>query len=187
MRRYLFVLIFSFVCLVNSAIASDYIIDSVPFFPSKDYQCGPSSLAMVLNFLGLKITPEEISKEIYSEGAKGTADFDMIIYAKLKGFKALYYKGSFDNLKENIMHGRPLIVMVDEGFWFYKKYHFMVVVGFDDLNVIVNSGEDKHKRIALKDFIKSWQKTDFWTLLIEKNLEAEDGSSENISDSSGRR
>lgn len=182
MVRYIFILIFS-LSLVNQAFTTEYMIDSVPFFPSKDFQCGPSSLAMVFNFYGFQITPEEISKDIYSEGARGTSDFDMILYAKLKGFKALQYRGSFDNLKKNIMLNKPLIVMVDEGFWFYKKYHFMVVVGFDSLNVIVNSGQKRHQKIDLSEFMEKWQKTDFWTLLIEKE-EVNNGSSKNTGDSS---
>ncbi len=48
--------------------------------------------------------------------------------------------------------------MTDEGFWFYKKYHYMVVVGFDNSNVIVNSGIDQHKRIDFESFIKKMGK-----------------------------
>lgn len=45
----------------------------------------------------------------------------------------------------------------------------MVVVGFDNSNVIVNSGIDQHKRIDFESFIKKMgKKTEFWTLLIEK-------------------
>lgn len=166
MKAYKFILLF-FIFIPSNIYAEEYIINSVPFLPSEEFQCGPSSLAMVLNFLGMKIKPDEISKEIYSETAKGTAEFDMIIFAQKKGFKAIQYRGSIEDIKEKIKANKPLIVMTDESFWFYKKYHYMVVVGFDESNVIVNSGKDEHKRINLSDFYKKWQKTDFWTLLIE--------------------
>lgn len=150
-------------CVID---AEEYIIDSVPFFPSKDYHCGPASLAMIFNFFGVKITQDEISEYIYSEGARGTAEFDMVLFAERNGFKTLQYRGNIEDIKDKIKAGKPLIVMVDEGFWFYKKYHYMVVVGFDDSNVIVNSEQDKHKKINFYDFYKKWRKTDFWTLLI---------------------
>ncbi|GAB5046855.1 C39 family peptidase [Thermodesulfovibrio sp. TK110] len=156
------------VVLISTAYAQEYIINSVVFFPSEDFQCGPASLAMVLNFLGLRITPEEIAKDIYSKTARGTADFDMLMFAEKKGFKAIQYSGSIEDIKEKIKAHKPLIVMTDEGFWFYKKYHYMVVVGFDNHGVIVNSGTEQHKRIDFESFIKKWKKTDFWTMLIEK-------------------
>lgn len=162
------VLIIIMIFLTANIHAQENIISSVPFFPSKDFQCGPASLAMILNFLGMEITVEEIAKDIYSESAKGTSDFDMIMFAQKKGFKAIQYSGSIEDLKEKIRANKPLIVMTDEGYWFYKKYHFMVVVGFDSESVIVNSGAQKHKKIKIEDFKKKWKKTGFWTLLIDK-------------------
>lgn len=165
--------IFIFLCFlismsVQALSAERYIIESVPFFPSEDYQCGPASLASVLVYLGIIVTPDDISKEIYSSGAKGTADFDMVLYPLKKGLKTTQYRGSLEDLREKIKEGKPLIVMTDEGVWFYKKYHYMVVVGFDSSKVIVNSEKEKHKKIDIDDFVKKWQKTDFWTLLIER-------------------
>lgn len=161
------ILLFFILLIPCSVDAEEYIIN-VPFFPSKNFQCGPASLAMVFNFLGDRITPDEISEDIYSKEARGTAEFDMILFIERKGFKALQYRGNIEDVKEKIKAGKPLIVMVDEGFWFYKKYHYMVVVGFDDSNVIVNSGQDEHKRMSFYEFYKKWSKTDFWTLLIER-------------------
>lgn len=168
MKKKIAILVYILIFLPCLGNAQEYVIESVKFFPSDDFQCGPASLAMVLNFLGMEITPEEIAKEIYSKGARGTADFDMIIFAQKKGFKAIQYSGSIEDIKEKIKAQKPLIVMTDEGFWFYKKYHFMVVVGFDTSQVIVNSGSERHKKIEFQDFIKKWKKTGYWTLLIEK-------------------
>ena len=36
------------------------LLEEVPFFPQKRYQCGPSSLAMVLSWSGLNLTPEDL-------------------------------------------------------------------------------------------------------------------------------
>ncbi|MCS7163856.1 MAG: C39 family peptidase [Thermodesulfovibrio sp.] len=163
--KYVFV---SIIILFTNAYAEEYIINSVPFFPSNDFQCGPASLAMILNFLGAKITVDEIAKEIYSKEARGTSDFDMILFAQKRGFKVLNYRGSIEDIKEKIKENKPLIVMTDEGYWFYKKYHFMVVLGFDDKNIIVNSGKKMHEKINIKEFKKKWSKAGYWTLLIDK-------------------
>ena len=145
---------------------SGQIIKSVPFYPQEKYHCGPASLAGILNFWGVPASPEEIATEIYSGSARGTFTLDMILYPEKRGLKGAQYEGSFEDIKNKINAGYPLIVMVDEGFWMYQKNHFMVILGYREDGVVVNSGKDQHKFIPLSDFLKSWEKTKHWTLLI---------------------
>ncbi len=142
------------------------IIHNVPFFPQEDFQCGPASLAAVFNFWGIPITPEEIAKEIFSPAARGTLTLDMMEYPKRKGLKAIYYQGSMEDVRSKIHSGYPLIVLVDLGFLIYQQNHFMVVLGYGEHGVIAHSGKEPFKRISLKRFMKTWSKTDFWTLWI---------------------
>ena len=142
------------------------IIRNVPFYPQEAYQCGPASLAGVLNYWGLNISPAEIAAAIYSPGARGTLDVDMGFYAEKKGLRASQYRGSLEDLKSNIDSNRPLLVLVDDGFWVYEQAHYMVVVGYDTGGLIVNSGKEQGRFIPLNRFLKSWERTKFWTLRI---------------------
>lgn len=142
------------------------IIENVPFYPQEMYQCGPASLAGVLNYWGIDVSPEEIAAEIYSQSARGTLNIDMVLYVEKKGFKANQYEGSFEDIKRNIDLSYPLVVMVDYGFWIYQQNHFMVVFGYHENGIMVHSGKDRHKFIPLNDFLKSWKRTKSWTLLI---------------------
>ena len=142
------------------------IIEGIPFYPQEAYQCGPASLAGVLSFYGLKMTPAEISAEIFSREARGTLDMDMIFYAQKKGLDATQYTGSWRDLERNVDSSHPLIVLVDEGFWVYQRDHFMVVVGYDEKHLIVNSGKERHAFIPRDDFLRSWKRTQYWTLRI---------------------
>jgi ABC-type bacteriocin/lantibiotic exporter with double-glycine peptidase domain len=142
------------------------VIESVPFYPQKKLQCGPASLAGVLNYWGLSISPEEIATEIYSRSARGTLDADMLLFAERNGLKAYHYRGSLEDIRTNIDSGHPLIVLVDYGFWIYQENHFMVIVGYDDDRVIANSGKHRLRSVPLGGFLRSWERTQFWTLLI---------------------
>lgn len=144
------------------------LIDNIPFYPQEEYQCGPASLASVLNYWEVHVTPDDIAKEIYIESARGTLTIDMILYAQKKGLNASHYKASLEDLKKNIDSGYPVIVLVDYGISLYKVNHFMVVIGYNDYGVVVNSGKDKGKFISEKDFTKAWERTNYWTLLIKK-------------------
>ncbi len=154
-------------CVGNpSRYSKPRVIEGVPFFRQEAYQCGPSSLAGVLNYWGTKVSPEEIADDIYSKSARGTLDVDMVLYAERGGLYANQYKGNWEDLRQSIDKGYPVIVLVDYGFLVYQAYHYMNIIGYNERGIIADSGSDRHKFIPRKDFIRSWQKTDFWTLLI---------------------
>ncbi|MBI4689900.1 MAG: C39 family peptidase [Nitrospirae bacterium] len=161
---------FLFACAATGNIqeSKKHIIENVPFYPQETDRCGPASLAGVMNYLNIDVTAGEVSEEIYSESARGTLDVDMVVYPQKKGLIAGQYSGGMEDLKNNIDSGFPLIVLVDYGFSILQSNHFMVVIGYNEHGVIVNSGRDKAKFIPEKDFIKSWKRTKFWTLLIKR-------------------
>ncbi|MCE5312246.1 MAG: C39 family peptidase [Nitrospiraceae bacterium] len=145
-----------------------FVLKAVPFYPQEEYQCGPASLATVLDYYGTNSTPQMIAKEIYSKTARGTLTTDMILYAQKLGFKADQYSGSIEDIKKKVKDGYPLIVMVDFGFSAYEVNHFMVVRGFDSSGVVLNSGRHEAVRLDEDRFIDAWKKTRCWTLWIRK-------------------
>jgi predicted double-glycine peptidase len=147
---------------------SSLFLEDVPFYPQEDYQCGPATLAAVMNYWGIPVTPQEIKDNIFSQTAKGTLNIDMLLFAQRKGLHAKQYAGSLDDLKVNIDKGIPLIVLVDYGFSFFQRNHFMVVIGYNNQDIIVNSGKTKGLFITEDEFLRIWEKTDFWALLITK-------------------
>ncbi|MBI5213139.1 MAG: C39 family peptidase, partial [Nitrospirae bacterium] len=78
------------------------------------------------------------------------------------------YAGNWEDLKTRIDGGYPLIVLVDYGFFVYQANHFMVVVGYNEDGVTVNSGKTEHAFIEKEKFLRSWEKTNYWTLWIKK-------------------
>ncbi len=163
------ILFFLFSCsTVSVQIEKTILINKVPFYPQEDYQCGPASLAGVMNYWGVDIKPEDIANDIYSKSARGTLDIDMLLYANKKGLYALKYAGNWEDLKTKIDGGYPLIVLVDYGFFLYRANHFMVVVGYNEDGVTVNSGKTERAFIEKEKFLNSWEKTNYWTLWIKK-------------------
>jgi ABC-type bacteriocin/lantibiotic exporter with double-glycine peptidase domain len=170
----------AFLCLAISACAGPtlsgldtsrtpprHLIEGVPFFKQAAHQCGPAAMASVLNYRGIKVSPEEIIGAIYSRGAAGTLDFDMVLYAGKQGRKVEKYQGALENLRKNVDSNNPLIVLVDYGFLSYRRNHFMVVLGYDESHIYVNSGLEPIAAISNDEFIRTWKKTNFWTLLID--------------------
>ena len=150
--------IFLFSCVKHSVWAPSgvsHLIEDVPFFPQEKYQCGPASLAAVLNFWGVTLSPEEVGSDIFSPSARGTLDQDMVFYAQNRGLKANRYRGSLEDLTEKVNSGYPLIVLVDRGSLIYQQNHFMVIVGYNPNGIIAHSGTKARKSIPLRSFFRS--------------------------------
>jgi ABC-type bacteriocin/lantibiotic exporter with double-glycine peptidase domain len=142
------------------------ILEDVPFFPQLDYQCGPASLAGVLNYYGDTVTPDEIAEAIYRQNIRGTVSIDMFLYARQRGFASQWYNGSMDDIVRAVDRGSPLVVMIDRGFSAARVYHYMVITGYSLKGVFANTGTTPQKLISWKRFMLQWDKTQNWTLLI---------------------
>ena len=140
---------------------------NVPFFPQLDYQCGPASLAGVLNYYGKRITPEQVAQAIFRENIRGTVTLDMALYARDQGLSARWFNGSAAEIVEAIDSGSPLIVMVDYGFSVVSQNHYMVVVGYDQKGIVANSGTSRETHVSWSDFLPTWERAKRWTLRIE--------------------
>jgi ABC-type bacteriocin/lantibiotic exporter with double-glycine peptidase domain len=144
-------------------------VEQVPFYPQTQYQCGPASLAAVLNYWGQDSTPDVIAQAIYRPQMKGTLSLDLWQYAKSQNVRAAIRKGSWEFLELQINRKRPVIAFLNLGFQQAPIGHFVVVVGLDpdDKSVITYSGVTKNQRMPYDRFKAAWEKTKFWSLLIE--------------------
>jgi len=153
-------------------------IENVHFYPQLAYQCGPASLAGVLNYYGIDVTPDQIAMEIFRPDIGATVTMDMVLYARKKGGAAKWYSGSTHDIRCAIDAGVPLIVMVDVGVANISKYHYMVVIGYEPDGIIANTGKDREKRIRWKKFLPRWDRAKRWTLRIEPRLSDPSNKSE---------
>ena len=144
----------------------------VPFFPQEKNQCGPASLASILQFYGIETTPDEISNEIYLPRIKGTLNIDLVFYARSKGMNAEAYHGDMADLKKRISEERPLLLFLNLGLKVFPAGHYIVVTGFDDKDKIIyaHSGSASDKPIRYSEFIRAWERGDFWTLLVTPKI-----------------
>lgn len=149
--------------------AAERIIPAVPFFAQEQYQCGPASLAGVLRHLGQdgpQATPDGIAETIFRPGMHGTLSLDLALYPRTLGLASRWYDGSVADLMAAVDSGQPRIVMVDHGYGLVSTYHFMVVVGYAPDAVIVNSDRTPLQRLPWASFLRTWDRTDRWTLEV---------------------
>ncbi len=148
-------------------------IGGIPFFSQEAYQCGPAALATVMDFWYGKtgrdvwVTPEQIAADIYSPSARGVLGFDLERYARQHGFQTDQYDGSLRDLRRRVDEGVPVIVLVDYGFSVYERNHFMVVTGYTEHGVLVNSGRREGQALSEGEMEKTWKRSHHWTLALK--------------------
>jgi ABC-type bacteriocin/lantibiotic exporter with double-glycine peptidase domain len=110
-------------------------IDAVPQIHQGRNECGPTSLAMVLNYWGVKKKKDELKDDLNWHPELGVSYQKMLRFPYKKyGFKVDFLKGgSIEKIMKCIAQDHPVIVR--QYINFDKAYgaigHWRVVIGYD--------------------------------------------------------
>ena len=152
---------------LDNDIDEGHYIDGLLFFKQDKNFCGPSALAVVINYWGDKVTQEEIAESIYRASIKGSLTIDLENYAFERGFFAQAGEFELDELGPKIREGIPVIVML-QVMPFIKKNHYLVLFGYDETRqaVLVYSGKEEPELMTYGDFIRKWESAGKWALVV---------------------
>lgn len=142
-------------------------VAGVPFFAQEELQCGPAALAMALHWSGLAVQPSDLTPEVFSPGLQGSLQSGLIGSARRHGRVAYPIAGS-ESLLAEVSAGHPVIVLVNLGFFWYPKWHYAVVIGYDQERgeVILHSGLNANEHLNSTVFMNIWKRSEYWGLLI---------------------
>jgi predicted double-glycine peptidase len=144
------------ILLASNALALE--IEGVPFIRQDSQFCGPASLASVMTFYGVHEDQKKIGAAVYSEKLQGALITDLERYARQEGFETKSGQGTVEGLKTEMDRGRPVIVLVDLGFWVVSKPHYLVVIGYDDDGFTAHDGYTPANRYPYARFSEIWGK-----------------------------
>ena len=142
-------------------------------------ECGPTCMAMVMNFWGVEITKDEIWKEVKSTYGAFTNCTDMKKYFDKHGFETnLQSTSKPTKLKYFIYKGYPLIAFT-ESRKFRGEGHYIVLIGYNDIGFnIIDPGPGSfdlltyeqfkklHSFVVLSKFGKQPLCGPYWTLVV---------------------
>jgi tetratricopeptide (TPR) repeat protein len=150
-------------------IAKRHEIKQVPFYPQQQYFCGPTTLSEVAAFYGLSKNPDDIARDTFIPGRKGTLQIDMVAATRKLGMVAYAQRQStlsqlFSLVAENI----PVIVLQNNGISWLPQWHYAVVIGYDLHNeeVLLHTGVTAYHRLNFATFERTWQRGGYWYLAM---------------------
>jgi predicted double-glycine peptidase len=143
----------------------------VPFVKQEKDGCGAASIAMVMQYWQAQQGQPtnqasdaiQIQRTLYSPKAHGIFASDMERYFQENGFRTFTIRGEWEDLKQHLDKGRPLIVALKPA---AGALHYVVVTGIAADTVTVN---DPAQRKLLQQerttFEREWSAAERWTLL----------------------
>jgi tetratricopeptide (TPR) repeat protein len=139
-----------------------------PFFPQDAYQCGPASLAMVLNSQGVEVSPQHLQALVYLPQRKGSLQAEMLAAAAHYGRLAVRTPSSMDGLLLELSSGNPVIVLQNLGFGWLPQWHYAVAIGYylEKGEIYLRSGNDRRRVYDFRVFQKSWSRSNYWAMVV---------------------
>lgn len=142
-------------------------MNSVPFFPQDDYQCGPAALATILSYSGIPITPEALVDEVFLPSRKGTLQIEMLAAPRRHGRVSYALAPNYSDMLREVAAGNPVVVLQDVGDMF-TEWHYAVVVGFDypSGTIYLRSGDRRRQEVPFSYFEREWIKGKYWGMVV---------------------
>ncbi len=142
-------------------------LEHVPFYPQKDYQCGPAALATTLVHYGVKVTPEVLVEQVYVPARRGSLQVEMLAAPRRYGMVSYQLAPRFEDLLREVAAGVPVIVLQDYGVWPFSLWHYAVVVGYDHPNgeLVLRSGEKHRLSMPFGVLEYTWKESNYWAIV----------------------
>ncbi|MFM2399907.1 MAG: hypothetical protein RL341_2064, partial [Pseudomonadota bacterium] len=143
-------------------------IPSVPYFAQDALQCGPASLAMVLNHWGGRTTPQELTPQLFIPGREGSLQLELLAASRRQGMLAVPIAPRLPALLAEVAAGNPVIVLQNLSLPVAPVWHYAVVIGYD-LNaqtITLHSGPTANASMTLTAFENTWARSQHWAITV---------------------
>lgn len=143
------------------------LLDEVPFHAQRDYQCGPASLAMVLNDGGVEVDVDTLIPQVFLPGRDGSVQPEMLATVRRHGRIPFLIDGRLDALLLEVAAGHPAVVMQNLALPAWPLWHYAVVIGFDlDRDELtLHSGEEPRRIESFRRFDATWARSERWAFV----------------------
>lgn len=140
----------------------------VNFNPQRDYECGPASLATVLQWQGLNIKDSDLVPQVYLPERKGSLQVELLAATRRHGLIPYVIDKNMTALLKEVKAGNPVLVLQNLGLDWYPKWHYAVVIGYDIKKdkIILRSGEIKRHENSFSLFERTWRRGKYWGFIV---------------------
>jgi len=143
-------------------------IENVPFFPQEAYHCGPSTLAMAMNFYGRETNPSDVAKDVFIPNRKGSFQIEMKAAVRKRGMLAYVLTPELVYLLAEVSVGHPVVVLQNNSIKLYPVWHYATMIGYDldAQTVTLHTGVNSSYTLSMHTFEHTWNRAGNWALVV---------------------
>ena len=145
--------------------AGDAQVAGVPFHRQDGFRCGPASLAMMLGWAGVEITPAQLENQFLGD----SKDPRTRLTESARRYGRLPYPiNGIEAMVAELKSGHPVLVLENLGVASRPIWHCAVAVGFDGDRgtVTLHSGAEAGKVVPMRLLDRLWTDADNWGLVV---------------------
>ena len=115
---------------------------------------------------GLALTPGQLKDEVFIPGREGSLQLEMVAAAR-RGMLVYPLQGGLEGVLEEVAAGNPVLVLQNQAFSWWPRWHFAVVVGFDRerRELVLRSGITRRWVTDFTSFESTWKRSGRWAVL----------------------
>lgn len=153
-----------------TGLSERVVLDEVPFFPQQTYQCGPATLAMLMNWQGEPVDPDSLVERVFIESRQGSLQAEMLAATRRQALLPYVHDTQFSTLLQEVNAGNPVLVFQNLGFGFYPVWHYAVVIGYDleRQEIVLHSGTTEQLTQSFRRFELEWRGGDYWAMTMHR-------------------
>lgn len=140
----------------------------VPFFPQREYQCGPAALATALAYFNVPVTADDLVDKVYIPERKGSVQAEMLAAPRRYGMVSYALAPRFDDLLRELADGTPVVVLQNYGAGPLKLWHYATAVAYNAHvgGLTLRSGEWENWWMPLAIFEYTWRDSGYWAMVV---------------------
>jgi len=144
------------------------VLTDTVFFPQEKYQCGPASLASVLQQSGVPVTPSTLTSQIYLPERQGSLQLELLGATRRNGRIPYQLQPNLTAIVSELRYSRPVLVLQNLGLRSLPVWHYAVVTGVDPASstITLHSGATKNLSMNAQKFLRSWDLADRWGVVV---------------------
>ena len=143
-------------------------LESVPFHPQAEYQCGPAALATILGASGEATSASRLVDEVYVPDRRGSLQPEIVAAARRRGLLVYRIRPELTDLVAQLGAGEPVLVLQNLGIERLPVWHYAVVIGADasSESVLLRSGTERRRVERARDFLRRWDLAGRWGIVV---------------------
>ncbi|MGZ8154349.1 MAG: PA2778 family cysteine peptidase [Burkholderiales bacterium] len=149
------------------AVPEQVELTDAPFFPQREYQCGPAALATALAYFKVPVTADDLVAQVYIPERKGSVPVEMLAAPRRYGMVSYALAPKFEDVLREIAAGTPVVVLQNYGIGPFKRWHYATAVGYDAKvgSLTLRSGEWRRWWMPLAVFEYTWKDSGYWAMV----------------------